>query len=175
MTTTLVFLETKDGRIKKPSREALSIGRKLGDELIAFASDRAVAEEAGRFGVKRLFVCPLGAYSTEPYTAAIQKAIEQTRPTVVLLGGTSNGRDLAPRLAARLNAGVASDVDRLEWKDGKLRARKPVYAGRAFATVDVSGTPAMATIRPNAFPAEEAVSGAAEVVDGAVTKRDTKA
>jgi electron transfer flavoprotein alpha subunit len=84
---------------------------------------------------------------------------------VLLFGGTSDGRDLAPRVAARLNVGVASDVDRLEWTDGKLRARRPVYSGKAFATVEVTGTPAIATTRPNAFPAEEAGSGAAEVVN----------
>ena len=165
MTTTLVFLESANGKIRKPSREALSIGRKLGDELIAFASDRAVADEAGRLGVKRLFVSPLGSYTTEPYTTALQTAVNQAKPSIVLFGGTSNGRDLAPRLAARINAGVASDVDRLEMSGGKLRARRPVYSGKAFATVEVSSTPAIATTRPNAFPAEESGGSAPEVVE----------
>ena len=97
------------------------------------------------------------------------------KPSIVLFGGTSNGRDLAPRLAARLNAGVASDVDRLEWVDGKLRARRPVYSGKAFATVDVISNPAIATCRPNAFPAEEAGGGAAEVVDVNVPAGESKA
>ena len=87
------------------------------------------------------------------------------KPEIVLLPGTSNGRDLAPRLAARLGVGVASDVDRLEWADGKLRARRPVYSGKAFATVEVIGSPAIATTRPNAFPAQESGGGAAEVVN----------
>ena len=67
-----------------------------------------------------------------------------------------------------MNAGVASDVDRLEWTGGKLRARRPVYSGKAFATVEVSSTPATATTRPNAFPAEETGGGAAEVVEVSV-------
>ncbi len=165
MTAILVFIESIDGKIRKPSLEALSIGRKLGDQLIGVAAERAVAEEAGRYGVSRLFVAPLGAYLTEPYTAFMQQAIDQSKPAVVLFGGTSNGRDLAPRLAARLNAGVASDVDRLEMADGKLRARRPVYSGRAFATVDVTSTPAIATTRPNAFPVEEAAGAAPEIVE----------
>jgi electron transfer flavoprotein alpha subunit len=175
MSGVLVFTEIKDGKLKKASREALSIGRKLaeaaGGDLIAFANDGAVAEDAGRYGVKKLYVFAAADYSTEPYTAALAQVVSEAQPSVVLFAGSSNGRDLAPRLAARLNAGVASDVDRLEWlrsetgTDGKLRARRPVYSGKAFATVDVVSTPAIATTRPNAFPLEETGGGAAEVVN----------
>ncbi|HEX8253430.1 MAG TPA: electron transfer flavoprotein subunit alpha/FixB family protein, partial [Thermoanaerobaculia bacterium] len=115
-------------------------------------------------GAKKVYVAELGHYSTEPYTAALAQAVSESQPSIVLFAGTADGRDLAPRLAARLNVGVASDVDRLEWNDGKLRARRPVYSGKAFATVDVTGTPAIATTRPNAFPPEEAGGGAAAEV-----------
>jgi len=165
----LVFCEVQDGKLKKASREALSIGRKLaeaaGGDLTAFASDKSAADDAGRYGAKKLFVAGGGGYNTETYTAAMQAAIAQASPSIVLFGGTSNGRDLAPRLAARLDAGVASDVDRLEWAGGKLKARRPVYSGKAFATVEVSSVPAIATTRINAFPAEESGAGAAEVVE----------
>jgi electron transfer flavoprotein alpha subunit len=168
MSGVLVFTEIKDGKLKKASREALSIGRKLaeaaGGDLVAFASDAAVAEDAGRYGAKKLYVVAAADYATEPYTAALAQVVSEVQPSVVLFAGSSNGRDLAPRLAARLDAGVASDVDRLEWTDGKLRARRPVYSGKAFATVDVISIPAIATTRPNAFPLEESGSGAAEVV-----------
>ncbi|HKR66947.1 MAG TPA: electron transfer flavoprotein subunit alpha/FixB family protein [Thermoanaerobaculia bacterium] len=169
MAGVLVFTEIKDGKLKKASREALSIGRKLaesaGGELSAFATDAAAAEEAGRYGAKKVYVASAGDYNTETYTTALAQAVSDAQPSIVLFAGTSNGRDLAPRLAARLNVGVASDVDRLEWTDGKLRARRPVYSGKAFATVEVTGTPAIATTRPNAFPAEEAGGGAAEVAN----------
>ena len=165
----LVFCEVQDGKLKKTSREALTIGNKLaqaaGGDLVAFATDSAVAADAGRYGAKKLYVAKLDAYDTERFATAMKQVVDDMKPAVVLFGGTSNGRDLAPRLAARLDVGVASDVDRLEWKDGKVRARRPVYSGKAFATVDISGTPAIATTRPNAFPAEESGSGAAEVAD----------
>src|SRR5689334_22974272 len=123
MAGVLVFTESKDGKLKKISREALSIGRKLaeaaGGELAAFAVDRGAAEEAGKYGAKKVYVADAGAYNTEQYTSAFEAAIKAAQPAVVLFGGSSNGRDLAPRVAARVNAGVASDVDRLEWKDGK--------------------------------------------------------
>ena len=165
----LVFTESKDGKLKKASREALSIGHKLaegaGGDLVAFANDTAAAEEAGRYGATKVYVAAIPAYTTEAYTAALTQVVKDVQPSVLLFAGTSNGRDLAPRVAARVNAGVASDVDRLEWTDGKLRARRPVYSGKAFATVEVTSTPAIATTRPNAFPAEEADGGAAEVVN----------
>ena len=169
MPAVLVFCEVQDNKLKKASREALSIGRKLaadsGADLVAFATDRGAADDAGRYGAKKLYFADVGSYNTETYTAAMQAAIEQSSASIVLLGGTSNGRDLAPRLAARLNAGVASDVDRLEWTNGKLRARRPVYSGKAFATVEISSTPAIVTTRINAFPAEEEGGGAAEIVE----------
>lgn len=184
MAGVLVFTELKDGKLKKASREVLTIGRKLaeaaGGDLVAFAADAAAAEEAGRFGAKTIYVAAAGDYSTEPYTAAVVQVVKDVQPSVLLFAGTSNGRDLAPRVAARLNVGVASDVDRLEWTDGKLRARRPVYSGKAFATVEVTGTPAIATTRPNAFPAQDAGGGAAQVVhvtasaDNQVTIVETK-
>jgi electron transfer flavoprotein alpha subunit len=179
MAGVLVFAEVSNGKLRKASREALSIGRKLaqasGGELATFANDRAAAEEAGRYGAKKLYVADAGPYATETYAAALQQAIDQAKPSIVLFGGTSNGRDLAPRVAARLNGGVASDVDRLEWADGKLRARRPVYSGKVFANVEVTSNPAFATTRPNAFPPEEAGGGAAEVVSVALPQIDAKA
>jgi electron transfer flavoprotein alpha subunit len=160
MAGVLVFLETKDGKIKKVSREALSIGRKLGaGDVIAFSGERVEVS-----GVTKLYVANVGPYLAETYAAALEQVCKEVQPSVVLFGGSSNGRDLAPRLAAKLGAGVASDVDRLEWTGGKLRARRPVYSGKAFATVEVSSTPAVATTRPKAFPAEEAGGGAAAEV-----------
>jgi electron transfer flavoprotein alpha subunit len=169
----LVITESKDGKLKKTSREALSIGSKLAaaavSDLGALITDAATADEAGRYGAKKVHVADLGPYDTETYTAAIVQVIQETQPDVVLFAGTSNGRDLAPRVAARLNVGVASDVDRLEWTDGKLRARRPVYSGKAFATVEVTGKPAIATTRPNAFEVAETGGGSPEVVNVAFT------
>ncbi len=175
MGNVLVICEIKDGRLKKVSREVLSIGRKLaadaGGELQAFvAGDDAkqVAEEAGRYGAKKLFVASGPAYepySTEMWTAALNAAIDSTSPSIVLFGADADGKDLAPRIAARRNVGVASEVTSLEWAGGKLVAQRPIYSGKVIGTVEVEGDPAMATCRPNAFPAEESGGGAAEVVE----------
>jgi electron transfer flavoprotein alpha subunit len=178
MPAVLVFCEVREGKLKKASREALSIGRRLaekaGGDLVAVASDRAAAD-AGRHGAKKVYVANAGDYNTEVYAAFLKQVIDDVKPSIVLFPGTSNGRDLAPRIAARLNVGVASDVDRLEWTDGRLRARRPVYSGKAFATVDVISVPAIATCRPNAFPVEEVGAAAAQVVEVAVPPIQPKA
>lgn len=180
----LVFVEVKDGKLRKPSREALSIGRKLagqaGGSLIAFAAGSgspSAAGEAGKFGAKKLLIAgdkSLDSYLTESYTAALTQAIKETSPSIVLLAGTANGKDLAPRVAARLGVGVASEVDSLEWADGKLKARRPVYSGKVFARIEVEGQPAIATTRSNAFPVEEGDGGAPETVNMTISGAESR-
>ena len=74
MATVLVFCEVLEGKLKKASREALSIGRKLaeaaGGDLVGFATDRAGADDAGRYGAKKLYVADAGSYNTETYSSA---------------------------------------------------------------------------------------------------------
>jgi electron transfer flavoprotein alpha subunit len=180
----LVFCEIKDGKLKKTAAESLSAGKKVADAagvpLIAFAGGSGaagLAEAVGRYGAEKLYVATdaqLDDYSYEPYAAAMKQLCDQAEPVVILMGGTANGRDLAPRLAARLGVGVASDIDRLEWVDGKIEARRPVYSGKAFATVEIDAKPAIATTRPNAFPVEQAGSAAAAVVELDYTPAELK-
>jgi electron transfer flavoprotein alpha subunit len=174
MPDVLVFCEVREGKLRKASREALSIGRKLASQasgsllgFVAGSTAQSVVPELGKFEASKVLVASdasLDQYLSEPYADALKSAIDHARPAILLFGGTSNGRDLAPRIAARLDVGVASEVDQLEWADGKLKGRRPVYSGKAFARVEVDGKPAMATTRPNAFPIEDSGGGAPEVV-----------
>lgn len=185
MAGVLVLCETKEGRLRKGSKETLSIGRKLaeqsGGELIAVAlgsTAASIAGEVGRFGAKKLVVVTdssLDQYSTESHASALRQVVDHSTPHILLLPGSSNARDLAPRLAARLKVGVASDVDRLEWREGKLLARRPVYSGKLFANVEVEGAPAIATCRPNAFPAEESGQESPAVEELSFQSGQTKA
>ncbi len=186
MAGVLVFCEIKDGKLKKTSREALSIGRQLaaaaGGDLMALVAGEganAQAADAGKYGAKKLYSAThqqLAQYGSESYTALLAQVNEAAKPAVILLPGSANGRDVAPRLAARLNTGVASDVTSLKFDSGKLRARRPLYSGRAFATVEIDAVPAIATCRPNAFPAEEVGGGGpAEVVEFAFAPIEAKA
>ena len=92
------------------------------------------------------------SYATESFARALAQVIAGEKPAAVLIPYTAMGKDLAPRVAARVGAGLVSDVVKLEVKDGRLEARRPMYAGKALATVRWEGEPQMATLRPNVFP-----------------------
>lgn len=171
----IVVCELKEGKLRKTSLEGLSVGKQLaaasGGELAAVAfgpSAKAASEQAGSHGAKKLYAVAAGdleTYSTEQYAAALKQVVDLASPSMILFPGSVNGRDLAPRIAARLDVGVASDVVKLEWTGGKLHARRPMYSGRVFGTFEIEGTPAIATCRPNAFPVVAAGGSPAEVVD----------
>jgi electron transfer flavoprotein alpha subunit len=175
----LTFAEHRDGSPRRPGLEAVSEARRLADGLqgkvVAVAlgpGARAAASELSAFGADRVHVCDdpaLAAYSTEAYARALAQAIVQEKPAFVLLPFTALGKDLAPRVAARFGAPLVSDCVSLSVKDGHLEARRPVYAGKAIATVRCEGELQMATLRPNVFPLGPREPGRpAEVVEGTV-------
>jgi electron transfer flavoprotein alpha subunit len=168
----LVFCELKDGQIRKPSAEALSEGRRLADAsgkklgaLFAGVSCAGSAE-AAKYGADAILNAEgptLASYSSDAYATVIADAVKAKGATVLLAAATAVGKDVAPRAAARLAAGYASDVTGLSMVDGKLQALRPVYAGKAFATTSFASAVQVATTRPNVFPvAEKAGAGAAE-------------
>jgi len=158
----LTFAEARDGRLRRASLEVVSEARRLAAALGASVETvligpggEALAGELIAQGADRvrLFDDPaLAAYATESYARALAQAIADTKPSVVLVPFTAMGKDVAPRVAARVGAGLASDCVALEVKDGRLQARRPMYAGKAYATVEWTGEPQMATLRPNVFP-----------------------
>ena len=168
----LVFCELKDGQIRKPSLEALSEGRRLADAsgkklgaLFAGASCAGSAE-AAKYGADAILTAEgatLASYSSDAFAQLVADAVKAKGATVLLAAATSVGKDVAPRAAARMGAGYASDVTALAMVDGKLQAVRPVYAGKAFATTTFTSAVQVATTRPNVFPAaEKAGAGAAE-------------
>ncbi|MCM2249024.1 MAG: FAD-binding protein, partial [Geothrix sp.] len=170
----LVFCELKDGQIRKPSAEALSEGRRLADAagkklgaLFAGASCAGSAE-AAKYGADVILTAEAGSlasYSSDAFAALLADAVKAKGATVLLAAATAVGKDVAPRAAARLAAGYASDVTGLSMVDGKLQAVRPVYAGKAFATTSFASAVQVATTRPNVFPtAEKAGAGAAEAL-----------
>lgn len=156
----LVYCELKDGKIRKSSLEALSEARRLGDAAgkqvgALFVGDSlAGAEEAAAYGadvVIKVEGASLAAYSSDGFAAAIADAVKAKGASVLLAAATSTGKDVAPRVAARLGAGYASEVTGLSILGGKLQALRPVYAGKANATVDFASEIQVATTRPNVF------------------------
>ena len=168
----LVFCELKDGKIRKPSLEALSEARRLADAsgkqvgALFAGGSLAGAEEAAGYGADVILKAEhagLSAYSSDGFAALLAQAVQAKGATAFLAAATSLGKDVAPRVAARLGAGFAADVTGLAVKDGKLQATRPVYAGKAFATVDFESAIQVATTRPNVFAvAASSKAGAVE-------------
>ncbi len=170
----LVFCELKDGKLRKPSAEALSEGRRLADAsgkslgALFVGASAAGAAEAARYGADAILTAEapaLASYSSDAFAAAIADAVKAKGATVLLGAATATGKDALPRAAARLGAGYAGDVTGLGMVDGKLQAVRPVYAGKAVATTTFSTPVQVATTRPNVFPAaEKAGAGAVEAL-----------
>ncbi|MDR0498960.1 MAG: electron transfer flavoprotein subunit alpha/FixB family protein [Holophagales bacterium] len=154
----LVFCEIKDGSIRKPSLEVLSEARRLaGSDPVAalFVGDNLIGiENAANYGADTIIKIQspaLAAYSSDLFANAIADAVIAKGAKILLLSATSIGKDTAPRVAARLGAGLAADVTTLCIKNGRLQAVRPMYAGKANATVDFNTDLQIATTRPNVF------------------------
>ena len=158
----LVFCEIKGGSIRKPSLEALSEARRLagGGHVAALfvGSGLSGVEGAANYGADSIVAVDspsLASYSSDLFASAIADAAVAKNAKILLLAATSIGRDAAPRVAARLGAGIAADVTALCIKDGRLQATRPIYAGKANAVVDFVSDIQIAATRPNVFALEE--------------------
>lgn len=157
----LVFAEQREGEFRKAAIEACCEGRRLstGGELVVVVIGKGaygIARNISGYGPDRILTIDqpvLEQYSTEGYAAALEAVARSEKPDAILMGGTAMGRDLAPRLGARLGVPVLADVVQLSWEDSKLMAVRPIYAGKLFMKVASAGHPGIATTWPKAFPA----------------------
>lgn len=159
----LVVAEIRDGAPKKITFEMLGEGAKIAEQLggstHAVALGHGISEVASSLahhGAKKIYLADdpaLQHYTAEGYTRVLARLVKDVQPAVVLLGATTTGKDLAPRLAGRLAVGLASDCTGLAAENGQLRVTRPIYAGKAIATVEETQRPYMVTVRPNVFAA----------------------
>ena len=156
----LVLGEVQGGRLAAASLEALGAAQRLagaGGTVVGFVAGGSVAgaaNELARYGVSEVYVVEDGRLDSAPVAAvaiSAAKVATDTRASVVLLGGTSWGRDLTGRLAARWGAAAATGVTELEERDGALEFRRPVFGGRATETRRVEGARAVLALRPHSF------------------------
>jgi electron transfer flavoprotein alpha subunit len=173
----LVFAEVRDGKLKKSSLETLSeaarlakpLGGKVGVALVG-EGIKAHAETLGRHGAAQVFAVDsprLKYYASEAYAKAVLAAHQKFGSGAILMAATAMGRDLAGAVGALLGAGAATDCTGVSIEGGKVLARRPVYSGKAIATVAFKKAPAVLSLRPNVFPAQE-TGGSAAVEDLAV-------
>ncbi len=164
MTMILAVLEQRDGALRKVSLEVLSAARQLADQfgatvdaLVCSSGPVTGADRLGRFGADRVLLAThadFALYNPDGIAAAAAAAAQGH--AAVLFAATATGRDLAPRVAARLGVGLATDVTALAVEGGKVIASRPVYGGKILARVRLEAAPALASLRPNTIPVIEA-------------------
>jgi electron transfer flavoprotein alpha subunit len=171
-----VVAELMDGRLRRVSYELLGKGIELARKLDARLAAVVVGADAGAHakalavrGADRVYVAEnehLDRYSTAAYASLLTDAITKYKPIVVLLPSTSNGRDLAPRVAARLGVGLTADcVDLDISKSGSLVQHKPAFGGNIVALIHSRMLPQIATVKPGMLQAVRAnESRTAEVI-----------
>ncbi len=179
-----VIAEQRDGELRKISYEIVSEGRRLADTLgqeltvlLLGANIKDKAETLGRYGADKVLVADdprLADYTTDAYAAVISELVKANEPAILLGGASAQGRDLTGRLSARLDAAVAQDCTEFSIQDGNLVAKRPIYAGKAYAKVTFENSwPQMATARPNVMSMNEPdTAKSAEIVDATFSLDD---
>ncbi len=158
----LVFAEQRNGQIQKVVNELLGIGREIADKLeeplmaVLIGGGLTVSHAADLIaqGADKVIVVDhpeLAIYRTEPYTKALAQVIETFKPGIGFVGATTLGRDLAPRVSARVKTGLTADCTTLEIEDGSrnLLMTRPAFGGNIMATIICpEHRPQMSTVRP---------------------------
>ncbi len=156
-----VYAEQRDGQILKVAFELLGAGKSLADDLggdlhaiLLGSGIKDQAQQLISYGAQDVVIVDapeLEEYALEPYTTAMAKVLEETAPEIVLFGATAIGRDLAPRLAARVHTGLTADctVLQIDPETKNLLMTRPAYGGNLLATIICPEyRPQMATVRP---------------------------
>jgi electron transfer flavoprotein alpha subunit len=168
MANFLVFAETRGAELRKVAGEAVSIARRLADasgggEVHAFvAGPPGVAQRAealGRFGADLVIAVEhpaLATFAREAIGATLAARAKSATYRGIVLGFSSQGRDLGPRLAAKLDAPIASDIIDVELSGDTVVVKHPAYANKVVVTLAISGSPVILSVRPSAFTAKEA-------------------
>jgi len=161
----LVVTEQINGEFRKPSYETISEARRIADrsggQVIALIMGSCIDKLSSipaQYGADKVLTADdekLSASNPDIAAAVVKTAAESNEAGIILMPATTQGRDLAPRVAAQMDAGLAEDCLSLQIEGGKFQANRPMYAGKVIATVDISSKIKMATLRPNVFEASE--------------------
>jgi electron transfer flavoprotein alpha subunit len=154
-----VWAEIIEGDVRPVAFELLGRAVQLANEsggevaaLVVGPDVRRHADLLAAYGADKVYVAEnfdLPEYATEPYARIVGDAIATHKPYVVLMPSTANGRDLAPRVAARLNVGLTGDILDLSLdRDGRVVQLKPAFGGNIVAPILTKTVPVMATVRP---------------------------
>lgn len=171
----LVFIEHRNGQVRKSSLEALSEARRLAPKgqkpVVAVLVGENVNNLAGfvnKCKPDKILVAnsaEFANYSTEAFAGALADAIKKEDPQYVFAANTSLGKDLLPRVAARFDSPCATDVVEFQQSGDELLAVRPMYSGKVRATVQFDAPIGFITTRPNAFPVVESENGTQATIE----------
>ncbi|GGO85969.1 electron transfer flavoprotein subunit alpha [Nocardioides phosphati] len=172
MAEILVLVDHVDGAVRKTTNELLTIARRLGEPSAVFIGSGAAPVEAlAKFGAEKVYVvndAEIKGYLVAPKAEVLQQVAAQANPGAILISSSAEGKEIAARLAIKLESGVITDAVDV---DANGVTTQSVFAGNYTVQAKVTkGTPII-TVKPNAAAPEE-VAGAGAVVDTAVTISD---
>ena len=182
-----VFAEQRDGKIQNVALELLGKARELADanneKVVAMLLGKNIKAQAAELiaaGADKVLVVDdphLETYLTEPYTEAITQIIKEQKPSIMLIGATTIGRDLGPRVSARNRTGLTADATKLEISDDEaheFRMTRPAFGGNLMATILCKNhRPQMSTVRPGVMQKMAADTSRKGVVTDFSVKFDT--
>lgn len=181
----LVFAEIRDGSVKKVTFEMLGKAKEIArvnsgeiGVILVGSNITNLTEQIGAYGADKVFVVDnelLKDYRTESYAKVVSEIVKKHSANILFLAASSQGKDLAARLSARLNAGLATDCTKIEIVDGKILITRPVYAGKANVLLHINSEISLATIRPNSFslpPRDE--NKKAEIINETVAQEESE-
>ncbi len=179
----LAILEQREGSLKKVSFEAASVASKLAKELnleveaVVAGSEVNNIDVIAKYGITKIIHLKnseFNNYTSSGYSEAISNYAKEVNAVCLIIGNTSLGNDLAPRLAVRLNAGCIVDCVNLKVESEEIIATRPIYAGKAFIKAKLSSDVKVFTIRPNVFKAELSDAGSATIEIKEITSPNLK-
>ncbi len=157
----LIIAETRGGNVRSVTADAAGAGRRLADalggECRALLAGSGIADQAaglGSYGVEKVYTADnddLATYSGAVWLEAVRAAAAACDPALIVLAATSTGKDLAPRIAAAFEAGLAAAVTGFEASDDGIVFTRPVYAGKIFQQVRITSGVGVVSVRPKAF------------------------
>lgn len=175
-----VYAEFDAKGLRKATRQVLSLAHRIapGGDVVGIVvgkGDVSAVAGAGVSSVRTVQASAVERYTAWAYAKAIAGAVEADGVGTVLLGCTSQGKELAPMVAQRLGLALIADVTGADGEGDAIEFVRPIYAGKALRRVKATGANCVVTVRPNAFPDHEA-SGSAEAkaVDVAFDDADAR-
>jgi electron transfer flavoprotein alpha subunit len=181
----LIFADQTDGQIKKQAFEAISYGAKVAAQLSTTAEVLVLGSlentagqlaSLGKYGSTKVHHADNAAFNTfdaQVYTAAIADAVSASGAKVIIFSHTTTGKAIAPRLSARLKAGLVAGAVALPDTSTGFTVKKSVFSGKAFANVNIQTDIKIISLNPNAFGIQ-AGSSEAEVVSLSLTPASSK-